>query len=209
MLYRMALYHLWELATLYRPRVTQPLEITRALLNLWTEVIHLEFQLLRTDPARPCDCAFCVPPPPNMFTPSQFWNAWGNVMIEGCACPVCAIRRCSPAEPPQPHLRPQTHPQEVAAVSLLPPPMQPMVPPTHHTRIQLAEQGKREFLGQSLADPTQFWRQTFCLEAKRGYAYDGPMIQTSQEHPESDRLLIKVGTLVYSLFLLFFLLSAA
>jgi len=69
-------------------------------------------------------------------------------------------------------------------------------------RFQLPEQGEREFLGQSLADPTQ------CLEADLlPGSQTGVRIrraQTSQEHPESDRSVIKVGTLVYSEF--FFLI---
>jgi len=101
-LYDMALYHLWELdQEIQRPGIVQHLGVTKALLGLWTQIIHMEYQMIHIDammrqgrnPTERCSCAICAPPRAPLYQPRQFWEIWKNLFVDGCACNLCAYRR--------------------------------------------------------------------------------------------------------------------
>jgi len=101
MLYRMALYHLWELYSFFD--ADQPcssrLWPLRATLAMWRGMLHMGYQELRAQTMTsaggtlpPCSCALCVPPPYRMFAPAYFWQIWEAANLEMCGCPVCLQR---------------------------------------------------------------------------------------------------------------------
>jgi len=99
-LYRVALYHLWattgELFGVQNPS----LEPVRAMMALWVDVIHSNYQVNRAKimtenqgPYRaipPCTCAICVRPVDNLFNPNFFWNMWRTLDIPSCGCSTCS-----------------------------------------------------------------------------------------------------------------------
>lgn len=101
MLFRMALYHLWELYAAFdgdQP-CTPSLWPVRATLAMWRGMVHMGYQELRIqiagtpgEPLPPCSCALCAPPPERLFTPGYFWHIWKAANLPMCSCPVCLQR---------------------------------------------------------------------------------------------------------------------
>lgn len=115
-LYKLALYHLWELQREFdRVVPVQLLGIIKSLLGLWTQIIHTEYTILLLGekvrhggtPFSTCDCAICISPQQPQYRPEDFWQAWENVFVQRCPCATCVYGRTQflsqPGHPPYPH----------------------------------------------------------------------------------------------------------
>ena len=101
--FRMALFHLWDLNRQLGgeeagPTMLQPLKV---LVCMWGVMIHTEYQVFRTtwassqhlvyDP-HSCGCALCASPTGVVLPAPRYWEVLRQVGIPTCLCEVCLTR---------------------------------------------------------------------------------------------------------------------
>jgi hypothetical protein len=109
-LFRMALYHIWDLHRQVGgeavPTMMQPL---RAMICMWGVMLHTEYQIFLTTWAletnrvydqHNCECAICKAPAGRLFPATQYWEVIKRAGIPTCLCRVCLARPHTTAQPP-------------------------------------------------------------------------------------------------------------
>jgi len=124
-LFRMALYHLWDLNRQIGGEVAVPdmLQPLKALVCMWGVMLHTEYQMFRATWAQErggiydphsCGCALCKAPTRLLFPATRYWEVLRRVGIPTCLCEVC-LARPQPAPQPFSAAAPAAAPASISA----------------------------------------------------------------------------------------------